>query len=307
VGRFEPLDLDPSDLRTPDPLYDMDVAGTMAVFANGVDGVLRVSIAEPDTPRPLDSFAGGDARSVAFDGEYVYVVSGEFAQDVVVFPIDGSGGVTLQWRDGSPDVSHIEESEGYAYLSGHDYIGIIDATDPSDPEMVWEWEPPDNTGNPANTFVDGDRGYFSAGWDGLYIFDLSDKTAPAMLGHWPSPNWIIDLVVEDGIAYITMGNTGLAAVDVGDPASPSMLGVTELNGFSSPVGVADGYAFVGWFGEDSAFGGIDVVDVTDPENPVLVDSFGRLQSINGLAVSGNHLFIADEVDGLIAYEITGLD
>lgn len=307
VGRFAPADLDPTGTRVPDLVYGFDIDGPMLVIANGVDGVTRLAIGDPAEPRPLDTFGVTDARAVAFTGGYVYALSNEPAsQDVIVFPIDGSGGVSLPM--GTSQVGSLytlEVADGYLYVAGHDYVGIADVTDPGAPALVFEWETPASTGNPADVFVSDGIGYFSAGWDGLYMFDLADPTAPDLLGHWPSPDWVIDVVVIDDIAYLTLGSA-VATVDVGDPARPVVLGSVESPGFASPLAVAYGHAFVGVVGEQGALGAIAVFDVTAPEAPTLVGTFGAFQTVTGVQVVGDHLFVTDESQGLIVFAITGI-
>ena len=97
---------------------------------------------------------------------------------------------------------------------------------------------PASTGTPANTFVADGVGYFAAGWDGLYVFDVTNPAAPALLGHWISPDWVIDLVVVEGIAYATLGDTGVAAVDLTEPANPRLLGLVTVPGFAGSIDVA---------------------------------------------------------------------
>lgn len=309
VGRYRPLDLDPADLEVPGPILDFAIEGTQLAYANGSDGVTRMSIADPTTPLPMATYAAGDARAVAIDAENLAVAAGEYdSLGVTVFPVDGSGGTRLPIEaEGVSTLYGIEVADGYVYASTHDYVGIIDATDPATPQMAFEWTPPGSTGNPAATSVADGIGYFAAGWDGLYIFDLANPAAPALLGHWVSPEWVIDVAVIEGIAYVTLGDFGVAAVDLTAPADPRLLGSVTVPGFASPIDVAHGHAFVGWFGEAGSLGGVAVIDMTDPTAPTLVNTFGRLPSLSHLQVAADHLFVSDESEGLIVYRITGIE
>ena len=152
--------------------------------------------------------------------------------------------------------------------------------------------------------VPGDR-VLRGRWDGLYIFDLADPASPRLLGHWPSPNWIIDLVVVDGIAYVALGSA-VATVDVSDPAAPVTLGSVPSPGFAAHLDVAQGWAFVGYLGEDGALGGIGLVDATDPGSLRWLDGAGPFQMVTGVRVVDGHLFITEAAQGLVVFEITGL-
>jgi len=307
VGGYQPMDLDPTDLQPPDIVTGFDIEGSMLAFSNGIDGVTRVSIGDPAEPRPIETFAAYDARAVAFDGEWMYAITGEHDQEVRIFNVEGTSGAVLPWvAEGTQSLYYIEVADGVMYLSGHDYVGIIDVTDPAAPQVAYEWEPPGSTGNPGTTFVADGIGYFGAGWGGLYLFDVTDPYHPTALSHWDSPNWVVHIVVADGIAYVTLGDTGLATVDVTDPQRPVMLGMVDLPGFASRIDIAHDHAFVSWFGEGGSLGGVAVVDVRDPENPVFLETYGRFQTVTGLEVSGDHLFIATEARGVIVFEITGI-
>lgn len=309
VGRFQPLDLDPTDVEGPGAIVGFDIGGTWLAYANGNDGITRVAIGDPANPRPMATYAMDGALAVAIAGDHLAAVGlPNGSLGVSFFQVDGSGAVTVPiTASGVTSASSLEFSDGYAYVAGHDYIGVIDATTPAAPHMAFAWTPPALTGNPCVAFVRGGVGYFGAGWDGLYIFDLANPAAPVLLGHWASPNWVTDVVVADDIAYVTLGEVGLTLLDVSDPASPSVLGSVKVPGFSGAVDVADGHAFVGWLGVDGSMGGVAVVDVSDPAAPALGETYRRFSAFTHLQLAGDHLFVSDENDGLLAFRITGID
>lgn len=304
VGRFAPVDPDPSDLVPPGPITGFAIDGNLLAYANGATGVTRVAIGDPTQPRAMDTFGLPDARRVAFLDDHLAVGDESGQVSVVVFPMDGTGGVDVPIPTASvTSIYGLEAADGHLYVSTHDYVGIIDARDPTAPAFVFEWTPPGRTGNPASTFVTGGVGYFGAGWDGLYIFDLADPSAPALLAHWRSPDWVIATVVVDGFAYVTLGDSGLAVLDVSDPTNPRLLGTVTLPGFASPLAVRGDHAFVGWTGATGSSGSVAVVDVSDPEAPQLVDSFGRFPVLGDLEVAGEHVFVSDETEGLVIFQV----
>jgi hypothetical protein len=305
VAGYQPLDLDPTDAFPPDAIYGIDLAGSTLVYANGIDGVTTASVGDPTEPRPMATYAAYDAREIAFDGDWIFVLLGEHQGRLMIFDTGGTNSAQMESTFG--DLSHLFLADEHLYVTSHNYVGILDVTDPLHPTVVHEWEPPESTGNPATAFVADGVAYFGAGWGGLYLFDVTDPAAPVALSHWPSPDWVTGLTVADGTAYVALGSTGLAILDVGDPQHPELLGLAELPGFASRAVVAHGHAFVGWFGESGTLGGIAVVDVRDPAEPVLRDTYGRLQSIAGLEIIGDHLIVADEAQGLIVFEIRGHD
>lgn len=308
VGQFRPSDLRDPTSQTPAGLvHGFAIDGSVLALANGVDGVTRVAIGDPTNPLPMDTFGVYDARAVAFADDYICALAGEQPATLTIFPTDGTGGVTLEpgaLQSGS--LYNIAAADGYVYVASHDYVGIIDVTDPQSPTTAFEWEPQESTGNPATVFVDGDVAYFAAGWDGLYVFDVRDASSPALLGHWTSPDWIIDVVVVDGIAYAALGDSGLATVDVSDPTNPVMLGSVATPKFASDIAVGHGHAFIGMYG-GASLGGIAVIDVSEPTAPVVVDAVASLQVVTDLAVVGDHLFVTEESQGVIVFAIIEVD
>ena len=309
VGRFQPLDLDPTDLEPPGAIVGFDIEGSWLAYANGNDGVTRVAIGDPANPRPMATYGMSGAVAVALDGETIAAAGlPDGSLGLSFFRVDGSGGAIVPIvADGVSTAYGLEVGGGSAYVTSHNYVGIVDAQVPAAPRMVFEWTPPASTGNPCTVFVTDGVGYFGAGWDGLYLFDLADLEAPRLLGHWASPAWVIDVVVAGQIAYLTLGEGGLATLDVSDPASPRLLGSVTIPGFAGPIDVANGHAIVGWMGETGAMGGVAIVDVADPAAPALMETFRRFPALSHLQLAGDHLFVSDESEGLLVFRITGID
>lgn len=308
VGRYQPVDLDLTDLEVPGPIVGFDVEGTRLAYANGSDGVTLMSIADPARPRPTVTLGGGNARDVAFAGEDVVAATSDGSLGAVLLTADGDvlGRVAID-DDGPTDIAGIEVEEGTAYLASHNYLGILETGGPDGLRLATGWIPPAATGNRAGTFVSGRTAYVTAGWDGLYILDTTDPGSPAALGHWASPGWVIDAAVVDGIAVLTLGDSGVALLDVTLPAAPRLLGSTLVPGFAGPIAVSGGHAFVGTYGSGTGTGGVAIVDVRDPSAPVLVATVGRFPAICEVAITDGHLVVGDESEGLVVYRIDGLD
>ena len=206
--------------------------------------------------------------------------------------------------DGVAELSDIEAHDDFVYVSTWDYVASIDITDPSRPQLGFEWRSPGRTGNPAGVHVAGAVLYVAAGWDGLYLFSVADPEAVVLLGHWVSPAWVIDVTVEGATAYVTLGESGVAALDVADAAAPRLLGSVMVPGFASRIDADDKVAYVGWSGGDGSLGGIAIVDMADPLAPVLVDTVGRFASLTHLELGNGHLYVSDRGEGLVVFGIT---
>ncbi len=288
-------------------LNGFDIEGNFLVLANGDDGLMHMSVGDPANPLPMAEYSLSGATDAALGDGFVFAIGGD-GHDLVFISVDldGSGGYFLpEDQSHTSSIYNVVLSGDYVYLTGHDFVGIIDVADPKTPVLLSSWEPDGSTGNPADVFIDGDIGYFAAGWDGLYVMDLTDPAQPVEIGRFDSPNWIIDLVVADGIVYMTLGEGGLATVDVTDPTRPLLMDIVDLPAFASPLAVADGFAYAGVLDDGGPETSVAVVDIADPEALELVATVGDYQLVSDLEVASGHLFVADESRGLFVYEIPG--
>jgi hypothetical protein len=290
--------------------HDLSIDGNFLLLANGADGIVHLSVADPTQPRPMAEYSGTDVQTVLLDGSVGYVLSGEYSMEFVVVDLDGSGGYMLSGEEGqvlrSDSLYNLELAGDFLYIGGHDYVGIVYVADPLAPVLVFEWEPSGNTGNPATVHVAGDVGLFGAGWDGLYLFDVTDPSRPIELGVWDSPNWVIDVETNGDVAFVTLGETGLATIDISDPRSPLLISRIDLPGFASPLALSDDVAFVGLEpnpNDAGTRGSIAIVDVSDPAALEVVDVVEGFEAVGGLEVAGGHLFMTDLQRGLFVFEI----
>jgi hypothetical protein len=290
--------------------HDLSIDGTFMLIANASDGIVHLSVAAPSTPRPLAEYSGTEVETVLLDGSIAYTLMGDFAKQLVIVDLDGSGGYGLSGEGSqvmaSNSLYNLALAGDFLYIGGHDYVGVVYVADPFDPVLVFEWEPPGQTGNPATVHIDGDVGLFGAGWDGLYLFDVSDPARPIELGGWDSPNWVISVDTDGDVAFVTLGSTGLAAIDISDPRTPLLVSRIDLPGFASGLEVADGLAFVGLApdpNEGAQRSSIAIVDITDPAAMELVELVEGFEGIGGLEVANGHLFMTDTLRGLFVYEI----
>ncbi len=226
------------------------------------------------------------------------------------------------WPGKNSSFNYIGQGKGidvvgdYAYLvSGHSQNGftILDISDPTDP--VLESEVYDGDGEfsklqyGSSVKVVGNYAYVTA--EGLTIIDISDKTDPDLQsdiwdgdGEFSLLAGIKQVDVQSGYAYMVSSNdSSLTIADISDPTDPVLEsevydGDGEFSKLSYPENlVVDGdYAYVVSKGSDNA---LTIIDITDPSDPDLVaevwdgdGEFSRLNSPEGIAKSGNYLFIS---------------
>ena len=182
-----------------------------------------------------------------------------------------------------------------AFITSGGGLEIVDVSDASNPRSLSTFY--------GNSIIDvtlskDENTAYVTGYYGLYAIDISDRSEPKLLTYAATRNLSSLILSSDKqIAYIKSTGFGLIIYDVSNP--------TDLK----PLGTLEG----GWNSESRAFGkltlspegttiylsegsyGIKVIDVRDPENPVLVSTIPTTGMSNGLILSaaGDKLYSAN--------------
>jgi len=104
-----------------------------------------------------------------------------------------------------------------------------------------------------------------------------------------------------GNAVITVTNAGFNATStvVVLQFSPTPLSFLYLPGSANALALSGGFALVAAGSE-----GVQVVDISDPNHPVLAASYDTPGNANDIRISGNLAFVADGLDGLRILDIS---
>lgn len=133
--------------------------------------------------------------------------------------------------------------------------------------------------SPINSVIDNDKLYVT-GNSALTIYDVSDPTAPTLLGSLGGFTFIGPLYVVGNTAYIgwTSGGAGqFSVVDVTTPSAPTLSGTVafgsgEALNFIEVIGVRAFVNFQSGIPGPTSVGDINVVDVSVPATPTIVGS-----------------------------------
>jgi hypothetical protein len=159
------------------------------------------------------------------------------------------------------------------YISG---LQIIDISNPAAP--IWR-SSYDTPGRAEGVYVSGSTAYV-ADWDGgLQIIDISNPDAPMLLGSYDTPGGTLD----DYIAGSK--NPPL-------PTQPPWCGALDVYVSDNTAYVADGY------------GGIQIIDVSNPAAPTFLGSYDTPGEALSVYVSGNTAYVADFDSGLQIIDVS---
>lgn len=239
---------------TPGVAWGVFIQGTYAFVAD-VGGVTSIDIFSPSSPNVLD-----------FLNQTRCEASGIYLKDTL---------------------GHLN-----AAFAGPSFT-VIDITNPSSLTRVSWVEVPAYGGDiPKGIFVIDSLVYFADGSAGFLIINISDLLSPTILCTLDTPGRVIDLFVRDTLAYLADLDS-LLIVNVSDPYNPVIIGhIGIAGGGAYDVWVSGDYAFIteeDWFGGQ---GKVNMVDISDPTAPFLVDQISMAATPYGLFVVSDKIYVA---------------
>ncbi len=228
-------------------------------------------------------------------------------------------------------IGAIAVAEPYAYLAVGPRLVVVDISDPRDAIVVGQTAP--TAALAVDIVVQGDYAYVLRSGD-LGIVDVADPVHPVEAGAvaivvpplFPGssvPGMPRRVALADDYAFVAAAGAGLRIIDVRDPRRP-----VEVGAWLPPQGeteqvvavtTASGFAYVGTQRAGGAFtadNGLHILDISNPAAPRAVSFLSTINSVNGIAVSGQHAYVAglplqvidvaDASNPILLHDVTGL-
>jgi hypothetical protein len=149
---------------------------------------------------------------------------------------------------------------------------------------------PDN--RPRAMIIAGDFAYAVSEFSTLTVYSMVDPAQPAIVADMPQTSGFNSLVdiARSGSRIYTADATGLGIYDVASPDTPLRLsGVTlPSGGRCEQVAVAGTYVYAAFAGHD-----LQVIDVTDPGLPVIVNTLELASPTAALCVDDGRLCVVE--------------
>jgi hypothetical protein len=164
-------------------------------------------------------------------------------------------------------------------------LTIADISNPAVPVALGTLALPDST---RSVVAAGDIAYLG-GEDHLWSLDVSDPTAPSVIGSLPG--WVSDITLVGDLIYTT---DPFRVIDVSDPANPVEIAATSPPvEFGDAVTVENGLAYSGGFDQR-----LRVVDVSDPAAPFQLAGIDMPDYVQDIAVANGLVYVASYQSGL---------
>ncbi len=311
------LVLDVSDPSAPQLSYDglhtgghvrdlLYVAEDMRLYvADWRTGIEIWDVEDPKNPVLLSSvpvyYIGTDsdqpADGLSITGDFLYVNANEAR--VHAFNIaDPANPVDLGVQAGpfwyytyERDTDDVVAADGYIYVAGAGLARFL--INPSGTvTKVGE-----NTYAEAVTCVEARDQYAYAGfYQGLGVFDAGTP-ALTMVGSVAVSEGLNDVALT-GDFVVGVNRDGLFVFDVSTPQQPQQIASLPL---------PDGYRVrldgdLAYVSSDAA--GLQVVDISDMQDPVLIGNFDTVGTTGAVMVAGDYAFLGQSTDGLVITDIS---
>ena len=282
---------------------------TIAYVANEPYGVRAVDVSDPADPILMDTygFESGRAFDVAISGTHRYVAQGHAGLDVI--DVSNLANPTLLGRctDLAGEAQGVAISGHYAYVAvGQGGLQVVDVSDPSSPLAVARVDTPDIA---EDVVVEGSYAYVADVGGGLRVIDIADPTSPVEVGSYrpdrptATGEYARSVAVSGNYAYVANFYGGLQIVDISTPSNPEARG--SCAGWPN---VASGVAVVGERVYLAGTDGLIVVDVSDPDAPMVVGKETNTFSgyLYSVAISGPYGYVGDS-DGMVVVNLSDPD
>lgn len=188
----------------------------------------------------------------------------------------------------------------YAYIAECDgsSLGIINISDPSNPEFVANYETADAVW--VVSVKDG-YAYMAMAPNHIAVVDISDPANPTLVATEPTTEQAVNLFISGNYLYATEFY-GIEIFHITDPENPTSIYYSaDLTYLSWDIYVSGNYAYVTDI--DDAFNmcplypeicGLRIIDVTDPYQPLVIGSVDGI-SIYPIFVSGNYAYVSTSI------------
>lgn len=187
------------------------VSSTVALLAQGKDGVAVIDVSDPATPRALSRIeTSGFSWNVAVWGSLIFVADGNGGMHILDLSDPAEARFLGHFASGGHVWSVVVE-DGVAYVAaGTNGMEVVDVSDPTRPRQMSRL---DAEGDVRAVRVADDRAYLAAGAAGLVTVDIADRHRPRISGIADTPGSVRGLDLAGDYAFLASGVGGLQIVD----------------------------------------------------------------------------------------------
>jgi hypothetical protein len=290
-------------LSTSGSAQDVIKRGDMLYMAQGEGGLLIVDVSNPENPTVVNEITEGVrgySAKIDFRDDIVYLAAGSYGISVV----DVSNPM-------APDVNGwyvnlVKPAKNLHILGDFLFTAISEkgiqlvyvkknlSLPATRTDIITE-----GYANGLTTSPDSSTMFVACGEMGLSIYDISDFQdgygVYPRLGWCDTPGYAETVIVEDNqsLAFLACGTEGLHIIDYADTANIYRIGNFATEGYAKELLYENQKIFI-----TTGLRGLQIIDVANAAEPKII---GVVPTGNarGFDMDEDHIYIADEVEGLI--------
>ncbi len=257
------------------------VSGSCAFGAFGRE-VDAIDISDPEHPALMDRISvPGYLCDLAIEGSCAYGSTSLYEAGLQAIDITDPSDLRLAGSLLIPDYIHsVAVWAGFAYVTGDTGLYVVDIANPAEMAIVG------GIAHPCRDVVVHDGLLYAAMLGGLRVIDITDPSSLWIMSGLDSIADTYHLAIRDHYAYVA--GAALQIIDIQDHADLRLLGSVHPSA-SHNVALHSSCAYL-----SSEYAGLAVVDISNPEMPVLLGGAADFWP-SGIAVSNTHLLAGDRV------------
>lgn len=277
---------------TPGTANDVAVDGNLAYVADGFMGLQIIDVDDPAVPVLRGSYGNWrNYERIALSGGLAYVFDSESGYRLRILDVRNPDEPFEIGSYLSQRVYGMAESGDRVYMVGsHATLEVVDISEPANPEANASLRI-SVPSSPNRLVLEGNNLYVVDGSE-LLIADVSDPSNPVILGFYDTREYILDLVVSNGLAYVISEAAGLSVIDFSNPASPILRGTSILSDGARNIAIADNLALV--MRSSDRGNGIQIIDVSNPDDPVAIGWYSTPSFAQAVIASTHVGYVLDE-------------
>ena len=279
------------------------------IFVGSGAGVIELNVSNPYDPVFLGEVRTqgiGEVYGIYFDSIANNLYLTTYPSGFEIWNLSNPSNPILLGRASTNGVSFggIFFSDKYVYITASSGVEVFDVSDPSSPVKIGNCDLSYYAGNSAKN---GDN-IFVALWNegGMEVVDVSNPFNPHIVGS--SDYTATGIWVVNGYAYIVDYHFGLRILDINNLSNIFLVGSLSMDDGQGRIIVIGDYAYIA--NGSSSGGGIYVVDISIPTIPHLestFEAFGQFITGKGQMVAFtcsslcNILDITNPINPILAY------
>jgi len=282
---------------SPDQIWSLEVSGSILYLVFGSNRLVTVDVSDPANPKELGGCPVYSDGDISISDGMLVLINTVGLEFVDVSDPASPEPIGSAFTLGAPYA--VKASGNYAFVPDNmDGLTVVDISNPSGPHPVSAIESTDlgDILSPADVEVAGDYAYLATSPTGLSVIDIRDPDNPQIVSQTAAGMELDEIAVSGDFAYGINYQGGLVAIDLSDRTNPRTVGGLGMYG-ARAIAVSGGHAFLTG---TSGFG-LQVVDITDPDNMQVVGAIPHGFRGKSIAIKGQHAFI-----GCNAVGTTGL-